>query len=32
LARDLKKSPAQIASDIMELIKSESLIESSTAT
>ena len=30
LARDLKKNPAQIAWDIMELIKSEDLIESSS--
>jgi len=30
LARDLKKSPAQIASDILELIKEEKEIESAS--
>jgi len=30
LARDLKKSPAQIAGDILELIKDEEAIESAS--
>jgi len=30
LARDLKKNPVQIASDILELIKNEEAIESAS--